>query len=104
MNKTEYLFKFHSLSHLRRTSGTIAVTAVQVPGPVQGLDQALAHAPAAEAETTSSQALPRYSVCVFVCLSAVLVPPHSSVPNQCYKLGMWSLNVMGRQGGSNDRR
>ena len=40
-------------------SGITAVTAAQVPGPVQVPDQDLAPAPAAEAETTNSHALPR---------------------------------------------
>lgn len=43
--------------------------AVQVPGLAQGPDQVLAHALAAEDETTSSKALPRYTdMCVCVCV------------------------------------
>lgn len=61
------LNSFLSCSQPPRTSGNTAVTAVQVPGPVQVLDRDLAHAPAAEAETTSSKALPRYR-CVRVCV------------------------------------
>uniref|UniRef100_A0A8C4HDQ6 CBP80/20-dependent translation initiation factor n=1 Tax=Dicentrarchus labrax TaxID=13489 RepID=A0A8C4HDQ6_DICLA len=46
-------------AHSSQTNGNTAVTAVQVPGPAQGLDQDPAHAPAAGAETTSSKALQR---------------------------------------------
>lgn len=75
-NKTEdSVPSFHPLCQLRRTSGITAATAVQVPGPVQVLDQDLVHAPAAEAETTSSKALPRYRY-ICVCLS---LRPHSDL-------------------------
>lgn len=59
LNKTDSVLFFYPLSQLCRMNGNTAVTAVQVPGPARGLDQDLAHALAAEAETTSSKALPR---------------------------------------------
>lgn len=43
-----------------RMNGNTAVMVVQVLGPARGLDRDPAHAPVAEAETTSSKVLQRY--------------------------------------------
>lgn len=60
-------------------SGNTAVMAVQVPGPVQGLDQVLAPDLAAGAETTSSKAQPRYRhIYVCLCVSSVLCVSYCS--------------------------
>lgn len=57
---TCFAFVLSPLCALCRMSGNTALTAAQAPDPVQVPDQDLVHALAAEAETTSSEAPPRY--------------------------------------------
>lgn len=54
------LIRFFPRSQHCRMTGNTAVMAAQVLGPALGLDLDPAHAPAAEAETTSLKVLQRY--------------------------------------------